>query len=367
MPIEVASAPDLLLSRKRPADEILEPNPKTQKVHYRSTPGGASGQTAERRPRKPQTSETDIQKDAYLQVGRYLLEQFSVPAFRSHATVGLVDRNRIQFYHANHSVILVSSAISFSAADRTDGLDKFIAIVIAFSRLSLRDHGILHNLCDGTLRNGTLFRDNRSLVASKLAMGAMRIQAGNRLEFGGNKKTGPFTLTYDEVISHEPSLAGRATAVLHAKSPKWDIDLVVKISWPGSGRVAESEFLEKATEIAESTTTNGWAVKHLPRVLFAQDVLFDPDSTHETVASLFENAEFVGEEYKYERRALRIIIQERLYPLKTLTNAKDVAQVLVDVACSTYFSFLPGNDILTPIQFTGGSTTVLGFSTVTSA
>jgi len=304
-------------------------------VHHKSTPGGGSGQAGGTRVRKPQTNETDRQKDAYLQVGRYLLEQFSVPAFRSHATIGLVDRDRIQFYHANHSVILVSSAINFSVSDRTGGLDKFIATVIAFGRLSLRDNGILHNL-----HNGKLFQDNEGLATSKLAQGMVRMQEGNKLEFGGDGKTEPFTLTYGEVISHEPSLAGRSTAVLHAKSPRWeDVELVVKISWPGSDRVAENEFLDEAIKKAKSTAADEWALNHLPQVLFAQDVVFDSDSTQEKVASLFDDAEFVNGEYTYERRTLRIIIQERLYPLKTLTNVKDIAQVLLDVACSTCFSF----------------------------
>ena len=331
---QVFSAPDLPLSRKRPADESLEPDRKTRKVHHLSTPGGANGGVAEKRFRKPQAKETEGQKAAYLQVGRYLLEQFSVPAFRSHATIGLVDRDRIQFYHANHSAILVSSAINFSVTDRAGGMDKFIAIVIAFSRLSLRDNGILHNLHDGKL-----FRDNENLPVSNLACGAVRMQEGNKLEFGGDGKTGPFTLTYGEVISHEPSLAGRSTAVLHAKSPMWkDTDLVVKISWPGSERIAETAFLEEAVKKAKSTSGGEWALDHLPKVLFAQDVVFDSDSTHEKVASLFDNAEFVGEEYKYERRTLRIIIQERLHPLETLTNVRDVGQALLDILCSTHFS-----------------------------
>jgi hypothetical protein len=164
------------------------------------------------------------------------------------------------------------------------------------------------------------------------------MQEGNKLEFGGNEETGPFTLTYGEMISHELSLSGRSTAVLHAKSPKWkDVDLVVKISWPGSERVAEHVFLDEAVKKAKSTAGGEWALNHLPGVLFAQDVVFDSDSTHERVTGLFDDAEFVGEEYKYERRTLRIIIQERLYPVKTLTNAKDIAQVLLDVACSTCF------------------------------
>ena len=339
------SAPDLSLSRKRPADESLEPDRKTRKVHHWSTPGGANGGAAEKRLRKPQTKETDGQKTAYLQVGRYLLEQFSIPAFRSHATIGLVNRDRIQFYHANHSVILISSAINFSVTDCAGGLDKFIAIVIAFSRLSLQDNGILHNLHDGNL-----FRDNENLPISDLAHGAIRTQEGNKLEFGGDEKTGPFTLTYGQVISHEPSLAGRSTAVLHAQSPKWkDVDLVVKISWPGSERIVENSFLDEAVNKAESAPTEKWALDHLPQVLFAQDIVFDSDSTHEKVASLFDDAEFVGEEYKYERRTLRIIIQEQLYPLETLTNVKDVAQVLLDVLCSRCFHSLLGFHPLTLI------------------
>jgi hypothetical protein len=323
--------------RKRPAEESTKPDRKALKPHYGSTPGGASVQ-AEEETRKtdlrPQT-ETKCQKDVYVQVGKYLLEQFSIPAFRSHATIGIVDRDRVQFYHANHSVILVSSAINFAAANGASGLEKLIAIVIAFSRLSLRDNGILHDLHDGQL-----FRDNGKLPTSNLNRGAMRMQEGNKLEFGGNEETGPFTLTYGETISHEPSLAGRSTAVLHATSPTWKgVDLVVKISWPGSGRVSETDFIREATEAAKSTAAGEWALNHLPKVFFAQDVVFDSDSTHEKVASLFDNAEFVGKGYTYERRTLRIIIQERLYPLKTLSNVKDIAQVLLDIACSTCISF----------------------------
>ena len=57
----------------------------------------------------------------------------SVPLLRSHAAVGLVDRGRLQLYHTNRSVILVSSTTNSSKDDR---LTKFIATIIAFNRLS---------------------------------------------------------------------------------------------------------------------------------------------------------------------------------------------------------------------------------------
>ena len=58
------------------------------------------------------------------------------------------------------------------------------------------------------------------------------------------------------------------------------------------------------------------------------------------MAILFDGAEIINGEYKYEPRTLRIIIQERLYPLKKLTRVKDIAQVLLDVAYGTCFRFI---------------------------
>ena len=123
--------------------------------------------------------------------------------------------------------------------------------------------------------------------------------------------------------------------VLDATSDQWPkAQLVAKISWPGSGRVPETDFLKKANEEAKKTKGK-WATKHLPRVFYAKDVVFEIDSTLESVASLFEGATFVNGNYSYEPRALRVIIQERLYPLKSLAEVRDIGQVFLDVACST--------------------------------
>jgi len=308
-----------------------------------------------------QKRETDQQKDAYHQVGRYIFKLFSIPTFRSQVTVGLVDRDRIQFYHANHSVILVSSAINFTTRGR-EGLDKFIAIMIAFRRLSLRDDGILHDLRDGQLKKP---------ATSEVRRGTVQFQEGKKLVFGGDENTESFTLTYDEIISRDQSLVGRATLVLHVKSSSlWkELDLVVKISWSWSDRVAENEFLAKAVEIAKGNAEDNWALKHLPRVLFAQEVAFDSDSAHEDVAKLFDNAKFVDPKSKfiYQPRKLRVIVQERLHPTETLTDVKDVAQVLLDAGCGMCSHPFLDYHVLIAAQSTGGSTCVLGSCTGTSA
>jgi len=255
-------------------------------------------------------------------------------------------------------VILVSSAINFSRKDEK-GLDKLIAIVIAFNRLTPRDNGILHNLHDGKL-----FRNNKKLLKSGLPSEATKMQEGMELELVDNElvddELRAFTLTYGEVISHEPSLVGRATAVLEAKSAKWkDMNLVVKISWPGWERTAENEFLAKAVEVAKSSPGDEWALKHLPKVLFAQDVDFKPDSTRLKVERLLKKANFMNGGYEYERRKLRIIIQEQLYPLKALTNVKDIAQVLLDGGCGMWFYLVFVYQTLKLVQFTDGSTCAL--------
>ena len=270
-------------------------------------------------------TETKAQASPAVQIGRYLLEMFSVPLLRSHATVCLVDRDRLQLYHANRSVILVSSAINFS---KDDGLDRFIAVIIAFRRLSLDQNGILH----------TFAKDNIKLVTNpNISSDNRAIQENNQLmikEAGSEKEV---IVTLGEVISREPATIGRSTVVLKATSDHWpDTNLVVKVSWPNTGRVAESKFLEKATEEAKKTQ-EGWATKHLPQMLWTNDIIFDEESTFASVANLFKDAKFQeGRKFVYEPRTLRIIIQEELYPLKSLGDVREIGQVFVDVACSAY-------------------------------
>jgi hypothetical protein len=261
---------------------------------------------------------------------------FSVPLLRSHATVCLVDRDRLQLYHANRSVILVSSAINFSNAE---GLDKFIAVVIAFYRLSFKENGILD----------MLLPNNAELVKNPKVPEDYRVVHRKReLELISDRSKKPFKVVLGDVISRDPATVGRSTVVLKAKSDEWrGINLVVKVSWPGRGRVPEGEFLKKAVEEAEKTDGR-WAKKHLPRVFFTKDVSFSDDSTFESVAKLFKDYKFAeGGDYEYEPRALRIIIQEELYPVKSLTNARDVGQMFVDIACSMW-SFPFSNAVRSP-------------------
>lgn len=270
--------------------------------------------------------EPQQQVDPALQVCHYILEMFSVPLLQSHATVSLIDHNHLQLYHTNHSVILVSSAIKFSDGG---GKDKLITTIIAFHCLLLEQNGILE----------TLVPLNAKLLSkTKFKPAAHVVQRGNVLHFLGNGKHGLFEVILAGAISHNPAIVGRSTLVLNATSEQWQKKpLVVKISWPSSGWASETEFLEKAITMARDY--HAWAANHLPKVYYVEDIVFHLDSSLKSVAHLFENAEFAGGDYTYKWRTLCIIIQEQLYPLKSLVKVKDISQVFLDIVCGMCIPF----------------------------
>lgn len=238
-------------------------------------------------------------------LGRLLMLFLS---FRPHVTIGLVDRNRIQFYHADHSVVLISSPISLSLQDKEGGIDRFIAILIAFHRLSMLDQTIF-----GAGQNGTVLRLRRD-----------------------DKVKEPIEVDLGKAVSLFPSLVGRSTAVMYGTSPEWpNSQLVVKISWVEDSRVSEQELMEKAVQEA-ARPGHEWALNHLPRFCYVEDV---SDQTDASVRDLFKKSRIKNYEYTYQRRLMRIVVQEPLHPLTMLASTRDVGQVMLDVASG---ACLPG-------------------------
>jgi len=147
------------------------------------------------------------------EVGQLLMDLLSL---RSHMTVSLVDNNHIQFYHANHSVVLLSSVIDLSLHDDEGGIDRFIAALIALSLLSLHDWTVL-----------------------EAGQNGMTLQGDDKVE-------GPIEVKLGMVVSMSLSLVGRSTAVMYGTSPKWpNRQLVVKISWVDDSRVSDGNSWTK--------------------------------------------------------------------------------------------------------------------------
>ena len=150
----------------------------------------------------PTEAQTQTQTASAFYTGRCLLEMFSVFPLRSHATVCLVNRDRLQLYHANRLVILVSSAINFST---DDGLDKFIAVIIAFHYLSITQNGILDS---STPRNIELVNDTNTQKEDTIT------REGNVLKFTPDGFRDTITVTLGDVITRYPAVFGRSTVVL---------------------------------------------------------------------------------------------------------------------------------------------------------
>ena len=165
---------------------------------------------------KDEEPEPQCQLGPALQVRRYLLEMLSVTLLRSHATVSLADWDRLQLYHANQSVILVSSAISFS---KEDGKDELIATVIAFH--SARRTGFWGRGSQGTPDSFRVPNSHRKPRWKETSYGSQKTKRTSRL--------------WSRVISHDLAMVGRSTVVLKATSDEWkDVPLAVKINWPTS-------------------------------------------------------------------------------------------------------------------------------------
>ena len=240
----------------------------------------------------------------------------------SHATAALVDHDSFQLYHVNRSAVLTSSTIDFSEGE---GLDNFIASIIAFYHLSFKQNPVLDILPS---KNTELVWNSKTPKNDRMAWD------GNKRDFSGIKAQGDFTVCLGDIIFRDPAPVGRSTVVLTAtcgRRPK--NGLVVKLSWQDSGRVSENDFLKRANDEAQKTSGK-WATNHLPQMFYSKDVVPNPDSTLDPVARLFDNVKLVNGKYEYEQRIVRVIVQERLHPIKSLTNVRDIGQVFVDVVCS---------------------------------
>jgi RAB protein geranylgeranyltransferase component A len=89
----------------------------------------------------------------------------------------------------------------------------------------------------------------------------------------------------------------------------------VKLSWPAKSRISENSIIEKAQNATEHDE-HRWVLKHLPKVLHAED-------RH---VNLLSRALIDRMGNQYEERVLRIMVQEELYPITERTAAADLAQ-----------------------------------------
>jgi len=132
-------------------------------------------------------------------------------------------------------------------------------------------------------------------------------------------------LLLGSTIFHQHGSIGRGTCVVRARRVEkgkysgtddaWDGPLIVKLSWPAKSKIPENSIIEKAHNAADHDE-HRWVLKHLPKVLHAED-------RH---VNLLSRALIDRMGNQYEERVLRIMVQEELYPITERTAAVDLAQ-----------------------------------------
>ncbi|KAF5365876.1 hypothetical protein D9757_011041 [Collybiopsis confluens] len=130
-----------------------------------------------------------------------------------------------------------------------------------------------------------------------------------------------------ECIKEEVVETAQRTTVAPEESWKGE-DLILKISFPPSERMKESELIDSARAHAKTHNAK-WALQHLPRVVASVDSLdWESNDPNENTLQNRLKSQF-GD--AYEMRSLRATVLEKLEPLSNLKSAREFAQVFYDI------------------------------------
>jgi len=137
-------------------------------------------------------------------------------------------------------------------------------------------------------------------------------------------------LLLDSMIFHQHGIISHRTCIIRARRVEkgqysgtdntWDGPLIVKLSWPAKSRISENDIIEKARNAA-GHNEHRWVLKHLPKVLLAED-----RHVNSLSRVLIDR---MGDQY--EEHVLRIMVQEELFPITEQTAAVDLAQFFLGI------------------------------------
>jgi hypothetical protein len=237
-----------------------------------------------------------------LQCASYALEMLSHGGLRSHVIGALVTDDTIQLLYYDRSIIVVSRPGNF-----LEDPSRLVAMLHAIANLTLSQLGYADVVKPAPLL------DNPRQTTNIFDGLELKLSDGTHLLLGST-------------IFHQHGIIGRGTCVVQAKRVEkgkdsgtdddaWDGPLIVKLSWPAKSRISENDIIEKARGAANHDK-HRWVLKHLPKVLHAED-------RH---INLLSRALIDRMGDQYEERVLRIMVQEKLYPITERTAAVDLAQ-----------------------------------------
>ncbi|KAF9016195.1 hypothetical protein BDZ89DRAFT_994644 [Hymenopellis radicata] len=269
-------------------------------------------------------------ENAQVQCASYAMEALSLTPLRSHYILSLVDRTKLQLMYFDSSVILVSPPVDMK---KKEGKEVFLSMIVGLRRMSLQDRGVRN-----IIRDNAKFYTDLSFFKAQLSKPDGALHWRNMLTgMILDTKNGPYKI--EDILFRQAGIVGRLTYVVRAR--KLDPQnlavegpsVVIKISCPSMSRTPEVALLKQAREAAEKEGgEDHWVLKHLPKVLHSEDIVLVKGSTQHRVAEfLLAVDRFTGAKYPYEYRVLRIVVLEELFPVSTLGDPSQYAQVFFDI------------------------------------
>ncbi|KAF8904890.1 hypothetical protein CPB85DRAFT_1316489 [Mucidula mucida] len=116
------------------------------------------------------------------------------------------------------------------------------------------------------------------------------------------------------------------------------------------------DFIQRARQCAASGEKHAWVLNHLPNMLASADVVIGKDSAQARMRDFVNSAEYVdGKTFYYEDRCLRICVSEELHAITSLTSARNIAQVFLDILQSELRGYIThSSPMLISLQLING-------------
>ncbi|THV01020.1 hypothetical protein K435DRAFT_963698 [Dendrothele bispora CBS 962.96] len=255
-----------------------------------------------------------LREEIQLQTAGYALEFLSSGVLRSHMIGMVVDTNEIQLGYYDHSGILLSQPFSIKTKEV-----HFLATLYHLRALSGSGRGIVP-LSKRSPLDSNNYPSRNFFPVTNIYTGA-DITLGSRL------------LVLGDIQYRARSIIGRGTIVIDAapKSQPRTPLYIVKVSFPSADRASEASMLWLASKTAKRNPDWNWVERHLPGFKFWLDIELvngQDDFPQERIKAFLDEH---CPQFGYEERVLRVLVQDKLYPLTDLRVEAQYAQVFCDV------------------------------------
>ncbi|THU81957.1 hypothetical protein K435DRAFT_972149 [Dendrothele bispora CBS 962.96] len=150
---------------------------------------------------------------------------------------------------------------------------------------------------------------------------------GTGIDFGSQ------LLILGDILYRARSIDGRGTIVIEAapdQAEAWWL-YAAKYSFPPATRLSEASLIWSALRTSKQRPEWSWVENNLPNLKFWEDVELagnEEDFSHERIKVFMDE---YCPDFGYEKRVLRILVQDKLEPLTSLREEVHYAQVFCDV------------------------------------